>query len=199
MVWNSPLVSWSQLSDLYPSQLLHPQPTCWQKCVRSRKCLGSVQALTTNSCTTSVLSTVFPAQMQSIAPYQLLWRKWTPAQAKWAQRVSLCMCWNFYQQWPNIFLPILNISKCRCLNGPHFSNAVAEEDLTGQINFFEDQLSILEELGTITALPALLNVVYTFVPTQEGKEFDPCPLLAWAILRSAAEAAVKAPCIIKGL
>ena len=53
-----------------PSQLLvHPQPTHWWGGVRSRKGLDSVQALLSNKENIPVLSTLFPAQIQNIAPY----------------------------------------------------------------------------------------------------------------------------------
>lgn len=43
--------------------------------MRGNKCFGSMWALLTNNENISVLSTLFPAPIQSTTPYLLLWRK----------------------------------------------------------------------------------------------------------------------------
>jgi len=52
-----------------PSQVLvHPQPTRWWGGARSRRDLGSVQALLSNNENIPVLSALLSAQIQNIAP-----------------------------------------------------------------------------------------------------------------------------------
>ena len=51
-----------------PQLLVPPQPPRWWGGVRSKKGLDSVQALLSNSENIPVLSTLFAAQIQNIAP-----------------------------------------------------------------------------------------------------------------------------------
>lgn len=69
MVWNIPLLSWVQLPWLCPLQLpVHPHPAGWWGRSRSRKGLDPVQALLSSKESTSVVSTLFLAQVQNTAP-----------------------------------------------------------------------------------------------------------------------------------
>lgn len=64
-----------------------------------------------------------------------------------------------------------------------------------------NSLTVFEQLGTIIALPFVQSVCLThlFIHTREKKSCSvpPRPLLVGVMPRSAVEAAVKAPCIIK--
>lgn len=50
MMWNTPLVSLSQLAWLHlPRSLVHSQATCWQASIRNGKSLDAVEALLSNN------------------------------------------------------------------------------------------------------------------------------------------------------
>lgn len=64
-------------SCIFSQFLVHPQPIWGWSGVKSSKGLGTAQALPSNNENTPVSPTLFSVQIQNIAPYQLLWSKWT--------------------------------------------------------------------------------------------------------------------------
>ena len=76
-----------------PSQLLvHPQPAHWQSGGRSSKGLDAMQAPFSSNWNIPVLPTLFPAQIQNTAPYQLQGRKLTLSQPKQVQADTPWAC-----------------------------------------------------------------------------------------------------------
>lgn len=83
MVWNSPLVSLGPVPTVSPPKL--PQLPCWRGSTKTRKDLGSVQALLHNNNNIPILSILCSAHTQNTAPYQPPWRKLILPQLKQAQ------------------------------------------------------------------------------------------------------------------
>ena len=68
-----PLVSWGQLSQLCPLPApCAPPATHWWGGVMSRRGLDPVESQHSNNVNIHVLPTLFPAQIQNIAPNKLL-------------------------------------------------------------------------------------------------------------------------------
>lgn len=85
------------------SQLLvSPQLPHWQGGTRTRKGLGSLQALLTNNYNIPILSSLFPAQFQDTAPCQLLWRKLPLSQRKQIRGLSDWFIYKVFWTLPNV-------------------------------------------------------------------------------------------------
>lgn len=100
VVWNMPWVSRHQLSWLCPLPAPHPSPASWLwDKGRSRKGLDSVEAVPSSSKNIPELPTLLPELIQSTNPYRILWRKFTPLQAKpvqwkWKENSDQLLDWQ---------------------------------------------------------------------------------------------------------